>query len=86
MTTDDGKTWRLVTETGEERHESPEPLSLDDVAAFLEVEEELHRAAGWETERLGAMLRCERYGRVRWIWPREERRERHERQHHRSAT
>lgn len=73
MTTVNGSgVFRIIHETATERHVS-EPLTLIDVAGYLEVEEMLHRAGGWLTERHGAMLRCEREGRVRWIWPREER-------------
>ena len=64
--------FRLVTEQGAERMTSADVLTLADVAAHLELEEELHRMTGWTTERHGEMLRCERGGTVRWIWPREE--------------
>lgn len=73
MTTVDGiGTFRLVTEQGAERMTSADVLTLTEVAAHLEIEENLHRMTGWATERHGEMLRCERGETVRWIWPREE--------------
>ena len=61
---------RVVTEQDGEQHVSNLLLTTDEIPAQLALEETLHRAGGWEVQRFGAMLRCEKQTAVRWVWVR----------------
>lgn len=59
---------RLVTEQDGAQHVSSVVLSLDEAAEFLDAEADMHKAAGWQVDHYGGMIRCSRGTLVRWLW------------------
>jgi hypothetical protein len=66
-----GYRYRLVIhQLGENPVVSGTLLKPSEIAGTLDIEERLHRGAGWHVTRYGAIVRAARGKVVRWIWVR----------------